>query len=185
MPDTGNVMAKTVEYLRSLHPSAITEVRRTRLGRVRRDWIISVKQSYSYKVLKALKNYPEGNYDFLVFITAVDTQKAPRFKLVYLVRSIKMARQITVEVPVTDESSVRSVYDIWHAADFDEREVYDMYGIRFNGHPNLKRILMPSDWEDFPLRKDYPLKGNRFSDTYLDRKLPDGQLKKPMHVRMP
>ncbi|NOZ84010.1 MAG: NADH-quinone oxidoreductase subunit C [Epsilonproteobacteria bacterium] len=185
MPDTGNVMARTVEYLRKLYPSAITEVERLRLGRVRRDWTISVKQFYAYRILKALKDYPEGNYDFLVFATAVDTQKDPRFKLVYLIRSIKMARQITVEVPVADDLPVQSVYELWHAADFDEREIYDMYGIVFNGHPNFKRILMPEDWDGFPLRKDYPLKGNQFSNTYLDRKLPKGQLKQSKHVRMP
>lgn len=185
MPDEKNVMARTVDYLKKLYPGAITDVRRKRLGRIRGDWIIVVKLSGTYKILKALKDYPAGNYDFLVLITAVDTQKTPRFKLIYIIRSIYLARQITVEVPVMEDEAVKSVCDIWHAADFDERETYDMFGIRFEGHPNMKRILLPEDWEGFPLLRDYPLKGNQFSDTYLDRKLPEGQLKKPKHVRMP
>ncbi len=185
MPDTGNVMARTVDYLKKLYPGSVTDVRRKRLGRIRRDWTITVKLSAAYKTLKALKNYPAGNCDFLVFITAIDTQKAPRFTVVYLIRSIYLSRQIRIEIPVAEGETVKSVYDIWHSADFDERETYDMFGIHFEGHPNMKRILMPEDWEGFPLRKDYPLKGNQFSDTYLDGKLPNGQLNKPKHVRMP
>ncbi len=93
-------------------------------------------------------------FDYLMSLTAVDW--TDRFEVVYHLYSIPMKHYVTLKVK-TDRGnpSVPSVTSLWKAADWQEREVYDMFGITFEGHPNLVRILLEDDWEGFPLRKDY------------------------------
>ena len=100
--------------------------------------------------------------DFLVVLTAHDNYlDEPRFAVVYVVRSLEKNLDVRVNVPVAGEDpEISTVTDIWPAADWLEREVYDMFGIRFIGHPDLTRILMWEGFEGWPLRKDYPLLGN-------------------------
>lgn len=89
-----------------------------------------------------------------------DTPEPPRFEVVYLLLSLKFNHRIHVKIRVPEEDPVvDSVTDIWRAADWPERETFDMFGVRFRGHPNLKRLLMWDEFEDHPLRKDYPLEG--------------------------
>jgi NADH-quinone oxidoreductase subunit C len=99
-------------------------------------------------------------FDMLACITAVDywPQEAPRFHLFYRFNSLPnhMVLNVRTAVPALD-LAVPTLVGIYHNANWQEREVYDMFGITFTGHPDLRRILMPQDWEGYPLRKDYPL----------------------------
>jgi NADH-quinone oxidoreductase subunit C len=115
-----------------------------------------------YDVLSALKE--EHGFDMLVDITCVDYLNYPgardRFGLVYLLAGTETNRRLTVRTFVNEpRPTVRSVVSLWEGANWMEREVWDMFGIRFEGHPDLRRILMPEEFTEFPLRKDYPLQG--------------------------
>jgi NADH-quinone oxidoreductase subunit C len=100
-------------------------------------------------------------------LARVSDPKPKRFSVAYhLLRLAADTRRVRIVVWLDDGEEVDSVVGVWPTADWFEREAWDMYGIRFTGHPNLVRILMDDDWEGFPLRKDYPLGGEpvRFSD---------------------
>ncbi len=95
-----------------------------------------------------------AGFERLEMITAVD--RSDRFELIYLVASRPLTLQLTLRVEVPrEEPVVPSAVAVWPAANWQEREVYDLFGIRFSGHPDLRRILLPEDWMGFPLRKDY------------------------------
>ena len=98
-------------------------------------------------------------FDVLMDVTAVDHWKArPRFEVVYHFLSLKRVERLRVKVPVDEPNpEVSSLVDLWPSADWYEREVFDMFGVSFKGHPNLKRILMYPEFEGHPLRKDYPI----------------------------
>ncbi len=99
------------------------------------------------------------SFSFLVDICGVDyPNREKRFEVVYHLYSIKHNHRICIKVPVSIDEEMPSVTSIWKGADWHEREVFDLFGIRFSNHPNLKRILLPDDWESYPLRKDYPLR---------------------------
>ena len=103
-----------------------------------------------------------GNFgfDMLSAITAVDywPEENPRFHLFYRFNSIPNRMALNVRVPIPGlEPVAPTITDVYKSANWNEREVYDMFGIRFTGHPDLRRLLMPHDWEGHPLRKDYPL----------------------------
>lgn len=100
-------------------------------------------------------------FDMLIDICGVDyLGQQPRFQVVYHLLSIADNGRIRLKVAVPEEDPVvPTVSTVWSTADWHERECWDMYGIRFSGHPDLRRILMPDDWEGYPLRKDYPLQG--------------------------
>jgi NADH-quinone oxidoreductase subunit C len=103
-------------------------------------------------------------FDLLVDVTCVDylnyRDATDRFGLVYLLAGTQTNERLTVRVFLNEpDLTVPSMYDLWRGADWLEREVYDMYGIVFDGHPDLRRILMPEEFTAFPLRKDYPLQG--------------------------
>jgi NADH-quinone oxidoreductase subunit C len=108
-----------------------------------------------------MKAQPELCMDFLNDLCGLDfPQREPRFEVVYHLSSLLHHHQLRLKVQVPeDDPTISSVVPVWQAADWFEREVYDMFGIVFLGHPNLKRILMPEDWQGHPLRKDYPLAG--------------------------
>jgi NADH-quinone oxidoreductase subunit C len=98
-------------------------------------------------------------------ITAVDWLPAdPRFEVVYLLHSLSRNQRLRLKCWVAEaEPEIDSVTAVWRTADWYEREVFDMFGVRFRNHPDLTRILMPSDWEGHPLRKDYPVHGHKYS----------------------
>lgn len=113
-----------------------------------------------------LKVTPGQDYDYLVDVTAVEFRDRERpLEVVYFLRSISRRAdlRVKVELDAAGDLTVDSVWGLWHGADWLEREVYDMFGITFRGHPDLRRILMWETYaEGFPLRKDFPLRG-RFS----------------------
>ncbi len=101
-------------------------------------------------------------FDFLVLVTAVDNYlDEPRFEVTWRLRSIARNHDVRINVPVGgEEPEVDSLSDLYPAANWMERETWDMFGVKFKGHPNLERILMWEGFEAHPLRKDYPLLGN-------------------------
>jgi NADH-quinone oxidoreductase subunit C len=102
-------------------------------------------------------------YDALMDVTCVDWYpNNPRFETVYHLFSTSSKKRVRLKVKLSDgDASVDSLVPIWPSASFFEREVFDLFGIRFDGHPNLKRIMMPEGWNGHPLRKDYPVEGYR------------------------
>jgi NADH-quinone oxidoreductase subunit C len=102
-------------------------------------------------------------FNFLSDVTCVDWYPAePRFEVVYHLLSIPRKERVRLKVKLNSSSPViESLTSIWPGANYFEREVFDLFGIRFTGHPYLRRILMPEDWEGHPLRKDYPVEGYR------------------------
>ncbi len=111
------------------------------------------------EVVRFLKEDTRLQYDMLVDITAVDyLGRTPRFDVVYHFLSLPFRRRLRIKVRIEDNNpEVESLTPLWGNADWLEREVWDMFGIRFSGHPDLKRILMYEEFEGHPLRKDYPI----------------------------
>jgi NADH-quinone oxidoreductase subunit C len=109
--------------------------------------------------LRELRDRPEWRFGFLAELTAVDFwPREPRFELVYILVSIDHRLRLRVKVRLPgDAAHVATVSGLWPAANWLEREVWDLFGIEFDGHPDPRRLLMPEDWEGFPLRKDYPV----------------------------
>jgi NADH-quinone oxidoreductase subunit C len=110
-----------------------------------------------------LKNDPQLQYNALADITCVDWYpREPRFEVVYHLFSIPNKKYLRLKVKLSgDDANIDSLTPIWPGANFFEREVFDLFGVRFDGHPNLIRIMMPENWEGHPLRKDYPVEGYR------------------------
>jgi len=102
-----------------------------------------------------------AGFDSATFVTAIDHfPREPRFEVVYQLLSIAHADRLRITTHVSsDAPNVPSVTSVWPGASFMERECFDMFGIRFDGHPNLKRLLMPDEYEHHPLRKDFPHQG--------------------------
>ncbi len=104
-----------------------------------------------------------AGYNFFEDMTAVDWfPAAPRFQLSYHILSHAFKEHIRLRVMLEEaDPAIDSITPVWPSADYYEREVFDLFGIRFEGHPNLRRIMMPDEWEGHPLRKDYPVEGYR------------------------
>jgi NADH-quinone oxidoreductase subunit C len=104
-----------------------------------------------------------AGYNFLEDMTAVDWfPSEPRFQLSYHLLSHAFKERIRLRMFLNEsDPSVESITSLWAGANYYEREVFDLFGIRFEGHPNLRRILLPDEWEGYPLRKDYPVEGYR------------------------
>ncbi len=116
------------------------------------------------KLFPALEALKTGGFDLLADITAVDYLHYPnakdRFGLIYLLTNTATGERCIVRTFLNEpDLTVPSAFPLWRGADWMEREVYDMYGIEFEGHPDLRRILMPEGFVGYPLRKDYPLRG--------------------------
>jgi NADH-quinone oxidoreductase subunit C len=110
-------------------------------------------------VARVLRDHPDLRFTFLADITAVDVHPAePRFELIYILVSIAHRLRLRLKVRLAGEDArVPTLTSLWPAANWLEREVWDMFGIQFDGHPDPRRLLMPEDWDGFPLRKDYPV----------------------------
>jgi NADH-quinone oxidoreductase subunit C len=103
-----------------------------------------------------------AGYNFFEDMTAVDWfPSSPRFQLSYHILSHAFKEHIRLRVLLDESDSVESITPVWPSANYYEREVFDLFGLQFEGHPNLRRILMPDDWVGHPLRKDYPVEGYR------------------------
>ena len=116
---------------------------------------ISIDPNYLHKLMSWLKTDQQTHFDYLFCLTGVDWGK--ELGVVYHLESTIHRHILVVKVQTTDREDpvFDSVQDIWPTANFHEREVFDLFGIKFKGHPNLKRLFMPEDWKGFPLRKDY------------------------------
>jgi len=112
-----------------------------------------------YDVMVELKDSPDWDFDYLIDLTALDyLGDEKRFCMVYHLYSYKHDRLIRIKARILEEEVVPSMTSIWKTAGWMEREVYDLFGIEFSGHDDLKRILLPDDWHGHPLRKDYDIK---------------------------
>jgi len=118
---------------------------------------------------RALRDRPELDFALLAELTAVDLWPTePRFELVYVLVSITHRQRLRMKVRLNaDAAHVATVSGVWPAANWLEREVWDLFGIVFDGHPDPRRLLMPEDWEGYPLRKDYPVQ-IRKTPTYAE-----------------
>jgi NADH-quinone oxidoreductase subunit C len=110
-------------------------------------------------VLGALRRREQLAFTFLAELTAADFwPREPRFEVIYLLVSIAHRQRLRVKVRLHgNDAHIATVSDLWPAANWLEREVWDLFGIAFDGHPDPRRLLMPEDWDGYPLRKDYPV----------------------------
>ena len=124
------------------------------------DWTVVVPVGKLLEVCRFLREAPEAAFDFCSDVTASDWPPRPqRFDVVYCLYSTRLRHRVRMKVRAAEAEPVPSVTGVWPAANWLEREVYDLFGVQITGHPNLKRILMPDDWQGHPQRKDYPLEG--------------------------
>ena len=116
---------------------------------------ILVQPNHLHDLMSQLKNNEQTKFDYLFCLTGVDWE--PELGVVYHLESTAHRHQVVVKVKTVDRENpnLDSVCDIWRTAEFHEREVFDFFGIKFNNHPNLKRLFLTENWEGFPLRKDY------------------------------
>jgi NADH-quinone oxidoreductase subunit C len=150
------------ELLGGRFPEAVRAV-----SEFRGETTVVVDKERLRAVMTFLKANEETLYDLLVDLAGVDTgNESPRFFVVYLLHSIKYNNRLRIKVPVAEGAAIDTVSDIWRAADWMEREVYDMFGIGFSNHPDLRRILLPDDFIGHPLRKEFPLKGDDFDKPF-------------------
>jgi NADH-quinone oxidoreductase subunit C len=135
----------------------------------RGDLAVTVTRETLHEVAQFLRDDPAMDFDYIVHVSSVDwPDDEERFEVVYEFYSIRKRHRIRLKTRVPESDCiVDSLTDLWKGADFMEREVYDMMGIRFRHHPDLRRILMPDDYtEGYPLRKDFPVRGKGWRDTF-------------------
>jgi NADH-quinone oxidoreductase subunit C len=127
----------------------------------RGDFTVTLRAEVIVRAGMLLRDDPEFGFDMLIDLTAVDRYRTEgRFEVVYHVYSLKNRRYLRLKVTADeDHPEVPSVTGVWASANWHERETYDMFGIRFAGHPDLRRMYMPEEFEYHPLRKDFPLMG--------------------------
>jgi len=121
-----------------------------------------VPREHIVEVCAYLKSNPESNFDFLADICGVDLglEEEPRFEVNYHLFSTRKHHRLRLKVRLPeDDPRVTTVTTLWRTANWHERETFDLFGIIFNGHPDLRRILLPEDWQGHALRKDFPLRG--------------------------
>ncbi|MBE3072951.1 MAG: NADH-quinone oxidoreductase subunit C [Acidobacteria bacterium] len=154
-PPEGVALPAYVTALQAALPGAISQVSYW-VG----DWTLIVSAERLVETAEWLRDTAGAQFDFSSDVTAVDwPARAERFDLVYSLYSTRLRHRIRVKVRAADGVAVPTVTGIWPAAGWLEREVFDMFGVRFAGHRDLRRILMPDDWQGHPQRKDYPLEG--------------------------
>jgi NADH-quinone oxidoreductase subunit C len=118
------------------------------------EWLNIFVASPTWKKLAGLLRNPPFNFDYLFCLTCIDWKTD--FTMVYHLSSTDHRHTIVIKAKLNREDPhIETVSDIWRTAEFHEREVYDLFGIKFTNHPDLRRLIMPDDWEGWPLRKDY------------------------------
>jgi NADH-quinone oxidoreductase subunit C len=129
----------------------------------RDEMTIVVERSAIREACALLRDDSQAAFNFLSDITCVDWYPSePRFEVIYHLLSMSNKERIRLKVRLNSSSPVvESLTSVWPGANYFEREVFDLFGVRFTGHPYLRRLLMPEDWEGHPLRKDYPVEGYR------------------------
>ncbi len=144
---------QAIQRLRRKFPDAVV-----RTGECREQHWVELKVDRLLEICRWLRDDPSNSYDYLVDVTATHWPDDPQpMELVYHLYSYARGDRLRIKTRVGDQAPVPSLAGLWKSADWNEREVYDMFGIRFQGHPDLRRILMPEDYTDFPLRKEFPL----------------------------
>ncbi len=135
------------------------------------QWVVWISPEKSHEILTWLKDDPDHDYDMMSDVTGVDYGGGRPVEVVYQMFSTAHSRALRLRFPLPlDAMEIDSVCDLWKSADWLEREVFDLFGVTFRGHPDLRRILMPDDYaEGHPLRKDFPLRG-RFSRAEQTRR---------------
>ena len=139
--------------------AAIPDAQIERAPSIDRQTAIYASRDAMPGLAQTLRDRPELAFDFLAELTAVDRWPTePRFEVVYVLVSIanRLRLRIKLRLPA-DDPHVATVSGVWPAANWLEREVWDLFGIAFDGHPDPRRLLMPEDWQGFPLRKDHPV----------------------------
>jgi len=150
-------MNKAAELLQEKFPEEVVEV-----AEFRGETTITVKPGRIVDICKALRDSVQTSFRYLSMIAGMDyLPQSPRFGVVYALYSHRNHNRVTLKTFLADDNSpaLDSVVQVWSTANWHEREAYDLLGIRFRGHPDLRRILMPNDWVGHPQRKDYPLRG--------------------------
>lgn len=150
-----------VNKIKNKLPEAVMET-----ARFRDETTLRIRPQDILSVCRFLRDEPDCSFDYLVDLCGVDhLPREPRFEVVYLLRSLKTKELLRLKVSLPGISpKISSVFSVWKAADWMEREAFDLFGIAFEGHPDLRRILLTPDWEGHPLRKDYPLRGKEDSE---------------------
>jgi len=130
-------------------------------ARFRGETTLQIRPEDILPVCRFLRDEPSCAFDYLVDLCGADhLPQEPRFEVVYHLRSLKTKDLLRLKVSLPGSAPrISSVFSVWKAADWMEREAFDMFGIAFEGHPDLRRILLTPEWEGHPLRKDYPLRG--------------------------
>jgi len=146
----------------------------------RGDETVIIPREGLREIFSFLKADPRLDFDFLTDITAVDYlgKKEPRFEVVYHLYSLRAKHRLRIKIPVPAEDPVvDSLVPLWKGANWLEREVWDMFGIRFSGHPDLRRVLLYEEFQGHPLRKDYPVNQRQplvpereLEDTFVDQR---------------
>ena len=161
------LIEQTLAQIEGKFPNSILEI-----TEFAGEQILHVKGQHILKVLTSLKT---NGFNFLADLTAIDNLTLggyERFAVSYHLLCHKTAERLTVKAYASDEKpSLPSVESLWKTADWQEREVFDLFGIKFEGHPNLIRIMNPDDYDGYPLRKDYPRLGRkeRYDFPVIDR----------------
>ncbi|MGZ3585318.1 MAG: NADH-quinone oxidoreductase subunit C [Ktedonobacterales bacterium] len=164
--------AATVTLLRERFPDDVLDV-----SEHRGETTVVLRAECIEQACLALRDAPGLRYNFMADLTAVDwPEREPRYDIVYHLLSLETRAVVRLKVRVGDDDTpspeVPTVTTVWPAANFYEREVFDLFGVRFAGHPNLTRIMMPSDWVGHPLRKDYPLTGIHLPSPHWGGQIP-------------
>jgi len=160
LPDKESVLREmashpAVSAIVAWNPDALTDARWDR-----DELTLTISRE---EIVAAASTLQRAGYNFLEDVTAVDWFPAiPRFQISYHIVSHSYKERIRLRVLIDESAaSVDSITPVWPSADYYEREVFDLFGVRFDGHPNMRRIMMPDDWSGHPLRKDYPVEGYR------------------------
>lgn len=161
----GETWKNQVARLREKFGEAIEEVRMP--GEYPTDMpIVYIKKARLLEIVRFIKEDPAFDYAFLSDLTATDEQPSePRFEVVYHVYCMAAHTRLRIKARVGESEECPTLTGVWPAANWAEREVWDMFGIKFTGHPDLRRILMDERWEGHPLRKDYPIRGYQIFST--------------------
>ena len=154
-------MADLVKDIQDRFPGALKEV-----VRKQDETTLVLEAARTKEVLRFMK--ADRGFNYLVDISSAHWPDEGRIDVVYQVRSLTTREQVRVRaaLPVEDPT-IETVCDIWRTANWLEREVYDLMGVQFLGHPDLRRIMMPEDFEGYPLRKEYPMEGDDEWRNYL------------------
>lgn len=149
-------LEELVGKIKETFPQAIEEI-----AVYKDEHTIRVKLSYLLEVSRFLKEDPSCGFDFLSDLCGVDyLGRVPRFEVVYHLYSMKHRHRLRMKTsPSDDDLTVPSMVSVWKTANWHERECYDLLGITFSDHPDLRRILTPDGFKEYPLRKDFPLRG--------------------------